>query len=156
MVTVHYKVETFGLAAFPASERLLLRFVPSTTAVSDGALLPLREVRVEVPASGVGTVELAPTTGLTPACWYTVRFEWFDRNPVTAEGAVGWSELPGRVHVPSEGGDLGDMIGDYQAGTIPAFYGFGAPPEWLPSGGIYFDLDSPVGVDFYTDQDGTV
>lgn len=155
MPTVTMNISTWGQAAFPTSERLLVRFVPRGAAVG-GSIFPAREERVEPDSNGDVTVELAQTTELTPPGWFSIIVEWFDRHPIEGWTLSGWSEIPGRLHVPAAGGDVSDLLGDYSATELPVFQGYGPPPPWLPGGGIYFDIDSQEGVDIYTDGSGVI
>lgn len=152
MATVTMNVRTYGLAAFPSDERLVVRFVPSGASVGVVNAYPAREVKVIVPSDGNLEVNLTPTEGLSPRVWYTIRFEWFDKHPVMDDwNLVGWSEINGRLHVPAEGGDVGDLLGDYNASEPRLFIGHGPPPEWLPSPGVYYDLSGPDGPIVYSD-----
>lgn len=146
MAVVTMNVRTYGLAAFPADERLVARFVPSAASVGVVNAYPGREVKVIVPSDGNLTVNLTPTEGLSPRVWYTIRFEWFDKHPLMDEwNLAGWSELKGRLHVPPEGGDVGDLLGDYIASAPQLWEGYGPPPTWLPSPGAYLDLTGENG-----------
>lgn len=152
MAVVTMDVRTYISTPFPADERLVVRFVPSGASVGVVAAYPGREVKVISPADGELAVNLTPTEGLTPRVWYTIRFEWFDKHPLVDEwNLVGWSELPGRLRVPPEGGDVGDLLGDYNAGEPQLFIGHGPPPEWLPTPGVYYDLSGPDGPIVYSD-----
>lgn len=152
MAVVTMNVRTYGFVAFPTDERLVVRFVPSGASVGVVNAYPAREVKVIVPSDGNLEVNLTPTEGLSPRVWYTIRFEWFDKHPLMGDwNLAGWSELKGRLHVPSEGGDVGDLLGDYTAGEPQLFLGHGPPPEWLPTPGVYYDLSAPEGPDVYSD-----
>jgi hypothetical protein len=154
MATVTGDISTWGLSPFPAAERLLVRFRPSSSAAGIGIVLPEREQTVEPAADGTFTVNLAPTTEMLPDAWYTVVFEWFQKHPVKDEWKLrGRSELPGKLRVPPEGGDLSTLFeaSDGRGRTVPLYFGFGAPPSWLPSGGVYFDLDDPEGAGVYAE-----
>lgn len=154
MPNVTGDVSTWGVTAFPADSRLLVRFVPSSAAVGPSELLPKRTEDVLPAADGTFTKNLIATTELIPDCWYTVRFEWFQKHPITGAWELdGWSDLPGRLRVPPGGGDVADLIDvNYpEVKRVPLYFGFGLPPEWLPPGGVYFDLDDPEGAGVYSD-----
>lgn len=151
MADVTGDISTWGLAPFPAGERLLVRFMPSSSATGIGLVFPDRDETVEPAANGTFTKNLAPTTELTPEVWYTVRFEWFKKHPIKDDWTrKGWSDLPGKLRVPPEGGDISLLFETEQhRRAIPLYFGFGLPPKWLPSGGVYFDLDDPAGAGVY-------
>ena len=139
MPVVTTNVRTWGFAAFPASERLLIRFVPSSAAGGGGHVYPLREESVEPASNGDVSVTLAQTTTLIPDVYFSVRFEWFSQHPITGEWTLGgWSELPGELRVPAAGGDLATLRAlSPRPGSI--LYGYGAPPSSL-DGVIYLDV----------------
>lgn len=153
MANVTGDVSTWGLDPFPTSVRMLVRFIPSTAAVGAGAVFPLRDETVQPPASGHFSKNLAPTTELSPDAWYTVRFEWFEKHPIKDEWKLrAWSDLPGKLRVPPEGGDITVLFDtDRRGHHVPLYFGFGPPPSWLPSGGVYFDLDDPEGAGVYAE-----
>ena len=152
MALVTMDVRTYTQSAFPTDERLVVRFVPSGASLGTAYSFPLREVKVQVPSDGKVSVQLAPTVRLVPSTWYEIRFEWFDKHPLKDDWELrGWSDLPGRLHVPFEGGDVTDLLGDFTATPILIWMGFGPPPSWLPSGGVYYDLASDSGVDIYSE-----
>ncbi|CAN7267890.1 hypothetical protein LJR186_001239 [Microbacterium foliorum] len=153
MATVTGDVSTWGVDAFPADERLLVIFVPSSAATGSGLVLPLRRESIEPAASGTFAKGLVPTTELLPECWYTVRFEWFEKHPITSDWKrKGWSDLPGKLRVPPEGGDIATLFeADRGPKHIPLYFGYGLPPDWLPSGGVYYDLDDPEGAGVYSE-----
>lgn len=154
MANVVGDISTWGLTPFPGEERLLVRFSPSSSAVGVGLVFPDRDVTIEPGADGAFTVNLAPTTEVLPDAWYAVRFEWFEKHPIKDEWKLrGWSELPGKLRVPPEGGDLSTLFetSEGRGRTVPLWFGFGPPPAWLPSGGVYFDLDDPEGAGVYAE-----
>lgn len=152
MANVTMNTRTYLSTPFPTDERLVVRFVPSGASVGVVSAYPAREVKVVVQADGNVNVDLTPTEGLSPAVWYTIRFEWFDKHPLVDEwNLIGWSELDGRLHVPAEGGVVGDLLGDYDASQPQLFLGHGPPPAWLPSPGVYYDLSGPDGPIVYSD-----
>lgn len=146
MAVVTMDVRTYISTPFPADERLVVRFVPSGASVGVVAAYPGREVKVISPADGELAVNLTPTEGLSPRVWYTIRFEWFDKHPVMDDwNLVAWSDLNGRLVVPDEGGDVGDLLRDYVAGSPLFFEGYGPPPDGLPGPGAYLDLTGENG-----------
>lgn len=153
MAAVTGDVSTWGIDAFPTDERLLVIFVPSSAATGAGLVLPLRRESTEPAASGAFVKDLVPTTELLPKCWYTVRFEWFEKHPITNDWErKGWSDLPGKLRVPPEGGDITTLFeADPDPTHIPLYFGHGEPDEWLPSGGVYYDLDDPEGAGVYSE-----
>ncbi|WP_156459343.1 hypothetical protein [Microbacterium sp. Leaf436] len=139
MPAVSGNVRTWGFDAFPAGERLLVSFAPSSAGVSVSALLPLRQEHVEPGPDGSFTLNLAATTAVTPDAWYAVRFEWFATHPITGEWASsGWSELPGQLRVPAAGGDISSLL-EFTPRPGSILYGYGPPPSSL-SGVIYLDV----------------
>ena len=153
MANVTGDVRTYGVVAFPSTEKLLVWFIPSTPAIGSGVVLPLRKESVEPSANGTFIKGLIATTELTPDCWYTVRFEWFEKHPFKdAWNLKGWSDLPGQLRVPPEGGDISALIHvDPSGPLIPLYFGHGLPPSWLPSGGVYYDLDDAEGAGVYSE-----
>ena len=152
MPIVTMNVKTYVGSNFPASERLVCRFVPLSAATGATFTHPLREEKRVVPADGQVSVPLVATTRLTPATGYKVRFEWFDKHPVKDEWTLrGSSELDGVLNVPAEGGDVVDLLGGYPLGSAVVFLGYGLPPSWIPSGGVYYNLSSTEGSDIYSD-----
>lgn len=153
MAEVSGDISTWGLSPFPATERLLIRFSPSSAATGIGLVFPERDEYVEPAANGTFVKDLAPTTELLPDAWYKVRFEWFHKHPIKDDWKLrGWSELPGKLRVPPEGGDITVLFETDQRGrSVPLYFGFGLPPDWLPSGGVYFDLDDPEGAGVYSE-----
>lgn len=139
MPNVTGNVRTWGFVPFPTSARLLMRFVPSGAGFSRGTLFPLREETVEPAADGSFSVQLAQTTAVLKDVWFTIRFEWFATDPTTGEADLaGWSDIPGKLRVPSSGGDVTALM---EATPAPGaiVYGFGAPPDSL-TGVTYWDL----------------
>lgn len=151
MATVAGNVRTWGLGAFPTNERLRVLFVPSNAGVGSTSLYPQRTEYVYPDSAGAFTVNLAVTTSMSPVTWYEIRFEWLRMDPDGDWQIEGWSDLPGRLHVPPGGGDVGDLLGDYVGGTPQLFIGHGPPPSWLPSPGVYYDLSGPDGPIVYSD-----
>ncbi|KIP93373.1 hypothetical protein RU09_06050 [Microbacterium sp. MEJ108Y] len=153
MAVVTGDISRWGLGPFPADARLLVRFVPSSSAVGAGLVLPLREETIEPAADGTFSKSLVSTTELLPECWYSVRFEWFQKHPIKGDWNLdGWSDLPGKLRVPPEGGDITLLFETDDRGfAVPLYFGYGEPPEWLPSGGVYYDLDDPEGVGVYSE-----
>lgn len=139
MALLTFSVRTFGIQAFPADEMLRVAFVPSGPAFTTFSAFPERIEYAEPDPSGFVSVDLAPTLDLRPEAWFTVRFEWFSRDPLTGGWvAAGWSEVPGGLRVPAEGGTLGDLL---EAAAPPGavMWGYGPPPSFL-SGVIYVDI----------------
>lgn len=143
MGMVTFSVRTYGFGKFSADEMLRVAFVPSGAATSTFSAFPERIIYETPDADGLVEVDLVPTLGLSPETWFVVRFEWFAKDPLTGEWvAVGWSELPGRLRVPTDGGTLGDLM---TASPPPGAYvwGFGPPPRFINA--IYVDLSGMVG-----------
>lgn len=138
MPNVTGNVRTWGFEPFPADERLLVRFVPSSAgAAAPRNLFPGREERVEPAPNGSFTVNLAQTTNVTPDVWFTIQFEWFDRHPIEGWVLVGSSQLDAKLRVPAGGGQIVDLL---ETAPPPGaiLHGFGPPPDFL-SGVIYID-----------------
>ncbi len=139
MAEVTFSVRTYGLAEFPADERLLVAFVPSGASFTTVSAFPERTEYVEPDSEGFVSVELVPTVNVRPEVWYTVRFEWFAHHPLQDEWiSKGWSEVAGRLRVPDEGGTLGDLL---EAAAPPGsvMWGYGPPPSSLQNV-IYVDI----------------
>lgn len=138
MALVTFSVRTYGFGAFDADEMLRVAFVPSGAASTTFSVFPEHTEYATPDPDGLVEVNLAPTLNLSPATWLTVRFEWFSRDPLTGDWVqAGWSELPGELRVPTEGGTLGDLI---TAAPPPGavMWGYGPPPSNL--GVIYVDI----------------
>lgn len=130
MPYVTTNVRTWGIQNFPTSAALQMRFHPSTAAVADDRVYPQDDVVVDVPADGEVSVNLVNTSLLLNDVYFTVRFEWLDG------GVLRWSELPGKLRVPTSGGDLKDLLETPAISGI--LYGYGPPPAWLDNV-IYLD-----------------
>lgn len=131
-------VRTWGFAPFPTNERLAVRFVPSSAGTAGASVFPAREEKVIPEIDGSISVNLAQTTNVVPNVWFTVRFEWFDLHPITSEwNLVGWSDLPGKLRVPSGGGRISDYI-DTPPPQGAIMHGYGEPPDSL-KGVMYID-----------------
>ncbi|MCD2170351.1 hypothetical protein LPW41_11650 [Microbacterium sp. JC 701] len=143
MGDVTFSVRTYGMGAFPADEKLIVAFEPSGPGFTALSSFPQRTVYAEPEADGFVRVNLAPTLGLSPEVYYRVRFEWFYRHPVEDRWIKrGWSDVATELRVPSQGGDLGELL----ASTPPPgayIWGFGPPPKAINA--IYVDLLGMVG-----------
>lgn len=143
MALVTFSVRDYGYDAFSEFEKLVVLFVPSGAGFTSVSAFPEKTVYVNPDADGLVEADLVPTLGLAPEVWYTVKFEWFDRHPVQDRWVRrGWSEVLGKLRVPTEGGALGDLLG---AVPPPGAYvwGFGPPPSFINA--IYVDLLGMVG-----------
>lgn len=129
MATVTFSTRTVQLDRFPAAERVVAEFILNTTGHTNVSVFPKREAIVQPDDNGFVSIDLAPTVDMRPECWYTVRFEWFSApHPITGDrNSLGWAEMPGRLRVPSSGGDLGQLM------DTPA-----------PPGAIMYDLQPPA------------
>ena len=110
MSAVTGSVRTWGLGPFPADERLIIWFIPSSAAFTTVSAFPGRRVWVEPDSNGFFSVDLAPTLDLSPEVWYYIRFEWFERHPIEGWVKKGSSDVEGKLRVPSAGGTIGDLI----------------------------------------------
>lgn len=138
MPTVTANVRTWGFEPFPADERLVVSFYPSSAGMAGAAVFPKRKVQVIPDVDGHISVELTQTTDVIPDVWFEVRFEWFDRHIVDDSWQLrGWSELPGKLRVPAEGGSIPDLI-DTPPPPGAVLHGFGDPPSSL-SNVLYID-----------------
>lgn len=146
-------VRDWGFAPFPASEMLRLRFVPSTGAVGGNTILPQREQTATPNASGVVTVTLAQTTNTIPASHFKIIAEWFQQHPILGWVLSGFSEIPGELHVPAQGGNIIDLM-NMVAPPGSILYGFGPPPSSL-TGVAYIDISGAKPV-LYAPQNASV
>lgn len=62
-----------------------------------------------------------------------------------ARGVEEWPEI-----FPGVGGDITGLSSGALFGPT-LLLGNGTPPPWVPPGGVYFDLNSPVGLDIYSE-----
>lgn len=139
MATVTANVRTWGFDAFPASERLLVWFDPSSAGMAGTAVFPERRVSVEPAPDGSVSVQLTPTTDVIPDVWFTVRFEWFDKHPISGQwNHKGWSTLPGKLRVPPSGGALADLM-DTPPPPGAILHGHGDPPTAITNV-TYWDI----------------
>lgn len=143
MAAVTFSPRTIGGNRFPAAERLVVEFIPSSTAHTDLTVFPRREIPIELDDTDFASVDLATTLNMRPETWYEVRFEWFGSpHPVTGErSSLGWAAMPGRLRVPEAGGSLGQLM------DTPA-----------PPGTIAYSVEGPPGDDInnviYLDNSG--
>lgn len=143
MALVTFSVRTYGFGIFGPDEMMRVVFVPSGASTSTFSALPDRPEYYTPDADGLVKADLVPTLGLSPETWFKVRFKWFARDPLTGEWVLsGWSELPGELRVPEQGGTLGDLL---TKSPPPGAYvwGFGPPPRAMNA--IYVDLSGVVG-----------
>lgn len=139
MPVVSGNVRTWGFRPYSPDERLLVEFIPSEAAAGYGSLLPLRREAVEPDEDGGIAPNLAQTTNLLSDVFYTIRFSWFQKDPIT-DGwlPAGWSELQQQLRVPAAGGVITSLLGmSPRPGST--LYGYGPPPSFL-RGVTYFDL----------------
>ena len=110
MATVTGNVLTWGLAPYGTDERLVLEFVPSSSAVVVNSIRPSRQESVIPDSSGNFTVTLASTTEAVPDIWYEVQAAWFYKPPYEDWTFVRRSEIPGKLRVPPGGGDISVLL----------------------------------------------
>jgi hypothetical protein len=112
-------------------------FTGSQAARSSTRLFSTRPIVVTPAANGAFSVNIATTVGLIPDTWYTVSIRWLDPNDPSGTGL---DVLLGRIRVPIEGGNLGDLFdGGAPSGLI--WIGITPPPEgfgyswWIDTNG---------------------
>lgn len=131
MATITGALSDFGINPFPELQPRLI-FTASGPAVSSSRLFATKPVIVDV-ASGSGsfTVDLQPTDGVRPAVYYKITIEWLDPdgNYVSADF------LEWKLYVPSEGGELYDLI---KAPANPLLFWVGETPPPVPMPGQYW------------------
>lgn len=82
-------------------------FTPSGPGVAGSSLYFSKPiVCIPDPLYGTFSQTLYYTTDLKPVVWYTVTILWLNGEGVP----VGYDELPGRLFVPTEGGNLFDLL----------------------------------------------
>ncbi|PPF38332.1 sialate O-acetylesterase [Pseudoclavibacter sp. AY1H1] len=139
MPIVSGQVRDFGLADL-TSHRLRLIFSPSNSAAMgpDGTLV-LGPVVVENdqinPTTGGFQVELARTTLLRPATFFTLRAEWFSKTSDRLEGVavIDWP-----LRVPAAGGALSTLLNMPGPVSATAFSAVD-PGALVAVGGVWVD-----------------
>jgi hypothetical protein len=141
MEPVTGNVLTWGLAPYPTSLRLMLRFVPSSAAVTVDTILPLREQQVVPSTAGEFSVNLVATSELVSDVWYEVHAEWFEQHEVGRWTFRDSSRIPGRLRVPVGGGNLATLM---ELDPVPgSIWVGGSPPERINQ--VWIDWDDVTG-----------
>lgn len=105
-------------------------FQHKTPGVSQSNILTTKPVEAVPTAGGFFELELAASAAVAPAGFYEITIRWTDASGNT------WTEvLPWRLHVPSEGGSLADML---RVPQNPALTWTGAEPPRDPSPGMWW------------------
>lgn len=142
MAKITGSLTDFSLQSLASSSPRII-FTASGPAVSAQRLFATKPIVVIPTADTYFTVDLAPTEGLAPASWYTMRVEWLDSDG----GFVGLDLIDWQLPVPVEGGVLGDLIRVPATPTTP-WIGLTPPPSVTP--GLWWlemnpnDLDDPA------------
>lgn len=97
-----------------------------------------RPVEVVPAANGYFEVDLIATDALAAANYYNVQVHWTDVDPTRKDRT---ETLPWRLHVPPEGGALGDLLA---APASPGNVWVGADAPESPSAGTWW-LDPETG-----------
>lgn len=139
MATLTGNVLTWGLASYPADRKLLLRFVPSSAAVTVNTIMPLREEQVQPAADGAFTVEIAPTTDLVPDVWYEIHAEWFYQHEVGKWSYVDGSRIPGKLRVPVDGGNVATLL---ERQAVPGSIVVASGPPAPGDSRVYIDWEN--------------
>lgn len=150
MPTVSGRLLDIGLAPL-AGLNPVLEFRPSSAAVdSRSRVFPSRQVEVTPDPTGAFSVSLASTDELLPiGAHWKVRVKWLS---ATADGRnfPPSDDLPFKLFVPPEGGDIADLIGEYVANDW-VYQGPNAP---LLTNKARWQLNTSTG-DLFAYQDGS-
>lgn len=105
MPTVTGTLQDFGLASLSAYKPQII-FTPSQAASTRNSIFASRPIPVEPSTAGTFTVTLANTTILRPEVWYQITIRWLD--PLAGYQSADFPQW--KVRVPSNGGNLGELI----------------------------------------------
>lgn len=133
----------------PANQYPRLWFRPDGPSVSSSGLQTDMSVRATYnQATGFFSVELDNRPGMRYRPWVDYLIPGQETEPPEdrARGRVEWDFWV----YPANGGPIWDLT------DVPIFgptimLGEGAPPSWIPSGGLYIDVFSPNGADVYSE-----
>lgn len=110
-----------------------IKFVPSGPSIVGDFIHATKPVYAYPEEDGSWAVGLTETDSLRPSTYYTMTLEWLD----DASNYMGADYLTWQLNVPSEGGEIGDLLGTFVApNSMQVFWGPAAPSPW-PQGLVW-------------------